>query len=129
MSGCKIVFVSLLVVVGAVLAACGNAGGGQPSAGGGQSVTITGTEFSYTPNLINAKPGEKVTVNFKNTGSVQHTFVIHALNFKITADPGTTVAGSFTAPSTPGTFDIQCDVPGHKEAGMTGKLTVGAPGS
>jgi nitrite reductase (NO-forming) len=130
MSERKVLYASLLIVVAAILSACGGGGGAPPPpGGGGQTVTISGTEFSYTPNMINAQPGEKVTVNFKNTGTVQHTFVIHDLNFKLTADPGATVTGSFTAPSQPGTFEIQCDVPGHKEAGMTGKLTVGPPAS
>lgn len=118
---------ALVLVLGMAVVACGPGGGGASSSGG-ETVTVEGAEFAYTPNEITAKPGEKVTVNFKNVGTVEHTFVIKDLNFKLTAQPGQTVSGTFTAPSTAGTYEIHCDVAGHTEAGMHGKLTV-APAS
>jgi len=117
-----ILFVGLLVAVTAVLSACG--GGGGNAGAGAATVSVEGSEFAYTPADITAKPGQKVTVNFKNVGTVEHTFVIKDLNFKLTAQPGQSASGTFTAPSTPGTFQIHCDVAGHTEAGMVGKLTV-----
>lgn len=123
MSGRKLLFVLMLVtVIATLVAACGPGGGG--GGGAAQTVNVSGSEFAYSPNAITAKPGDKVTVNFKNTGSVQHTFVIQDLNFKLVADPGQTVSGTFTAPSQAGTHEIHCDVAGHKEAGMLGTLTV-----
>ncbi len=110
----------LLIAATAVLAACGGGGGGA----GATTVTVEGSEFAYQPSTISAKPGEKVTVNFKNIGTVEHTFVIKDLNFKLTAQPGQTVSGTFTAPATAGSYEIHCDVAGHTEAGMVGKLTV-----
>lgn len=120
--------VSLVVIVAAAIAACGPGGGGggaNPAAG--QTVTVDGSEFAYAPNEITAKPGEQVKVNFKNVGTVEHTFVIKDLNFKLTAQPGQTVSGTFTAPQAAGTYEIHCDIAGHTEAGMVGKLTVVAP--
>lgn len=118
-----LLFASLLIAVAAIISACGPGGG---SGGGSSAVTVNvdGSEFAYTPADISAKPGQKVNVNFKNVGSVEHTFVIKDLNFKLTAQPGQTATGSFTAPATPGTFEIHCDIAGHTEAGMVGKLTV-----
>lgn len=124
MSGRKLLFVlTLVTVIAALVAACGPGGGGG---GGGatQTVNVTGTEFSYSPNTITVKPGEKVTVNFKNSGSVQHTFVVPDLNFKLVVDPGQTGSGTFTAPSQAGTHQIHCDIAGHTEAGMVGTLSV-----
>lgn len=117
-----VLFVGLLVAVTAVLAACGGGGGGGGA--GAVTVSVEGSEFAYQPTDISAKPGQKVAVNFKNAGTVEHTFVIKDLNFKLTAQPGQTVTGTFTAPSTPGTYEIHCDVAGHTEAGMQGKLVV-----
>lgn len=117
-----VLFFGLLIAVTAVLSACGGGGGGGGA--GAATFSVEGSEFAYNPNSFSAKPGQKVTVNFKNTGTVEHTFVIKDLNFKLTAQPGQTVTGTFTAPSTPGTFDIHCDIAGHAEAGMQGKLTV-----
>ena len=123
MSGRKLMlFVSLLVAIAAVISACGGGGGGGGA--GAVTVSVQGSEFQYEPNAISAKPGQKVTVNFKNTGTVEHTFVIKDLNFKLTAQPGQTVTGTFTAPATAGSFEIHCDIAGHTEAGMLGKLTV-----
>lgn len=118
-----VLLVGLLVAVTAVLSACG--GGGSGGGGAGTvTVSVEGSEFAYQPADLVAKPGQKVTVNFKNIGTVEHTFVIKDLNFKLTAQPGQTVTGSFTAPSTAGTYEIHCDIAGHTEAGMAGKLTV-----
>lgn len=127
MSNRKVLFLSLSVLVAAIISACGSSGASTSpnvDGSGGQTVNITGTEFQFSPNTINARPGEKVTVVFKNTGNMQHTFSIRDLNFKLIADPGATVTGAFTAPSSPGTFTIECDVPGHTPAGMAGTLTV-----
>ena len=119
-----VLFVGVLIAAAAILSACGPAGGGSSGGTPPQTVKIEGTEFAYTPDAITAKPGQKVTVNLKNSGTVEHTLVIKDLNFKLTAAPGQTVTGTFTAPSTPGTFEFHCDVAGHVESGMTGKLTV-----
>jgi plastocyanin len=117
-----VLFVGLLIAVTAVLSACGGGGGGGGA--GAVTVSVEGSEFAYQPADIAAKPGQKVTINFKNIGTVEHTLVIKDLNFKLTAQPGQTVTGTFTAPSTPGTYEIHCDIAGHTEAGMVGKLTV-----
>ena len=128
MASRKLIFlIGLLVVVAAVVSACGpGGGGGGNNPPPGQTINVEAGEFYYTPMDITAKPGEAVKVNFKNAGTVEHTFVIKELNFKLVAQPGQTVSGTFTAPTTAGTYDIHCDVAGHTEAGMQGKLNVAA---
>ncbi|MBX6378641.1 MAG: nitrite reductase, copper-containing, partial [Clostridia bacterium] len=60
----------------------------------------------------------------KNEGSVEHDFAVPDLDFTITqVPPGQEKTGTFYAAKS-GTFDIVCTVPGHKEAGMVGKLKV-----
>ena len=119
----KIFFLAgLLVLVALVVSACG--GGGGAPAPSQQTINVEGGEFFYKPVDITAKPGEAIKVNFKNVGTVEHTFVIKDLNFKLTAAPGATVSGVFTAPATAGVLEIHCDVAGHTEAGMMGKVTV-----
>lgn len=119
-----LVLCGLILVVAAMVSACGPGAAGAPQA---NTLTVEASEFSYTPATFQAKAGQPVTVNFKNNGTVEHTFVIKDLNFKLVAQPGQTVKGTFTAPTTPGTLEIHCDVPGHTEAGMKATLTVTAP--
>lgn len=121
----KLIFLmSLLVGIAVLISACGPGGGGSSSGSQGQTVNVEAGEFYYKPVEITAKAGEAVKVNFKNDGTVEHTFVIKDLNFKLVASPGQTVSGKFTAPTTAGTLEIHCDVAGHTEAGMQGKLNV-----
>lgn len=117
----------LWVMVAALISACGPGGSTNNPPPAGQTINVEGGEFFYKPVDINVKPGEMVKINFKNTGTVEHTLVIKDFQpaFKLVAQPGQTVSKVFTAPTTPGAFDIHCDVAGHTEAGMQGKLTVG----
>ena len=128
----------LLVIAALVLAACGGAGtsGGQ---GAGQ-IKVTMTEFKFSPDSLSATAGSTVNLSLLNSGSVQHTFVILKagttatspfddsqktnIYWSVSADPGKTVNTSFTAPDQPGDYQVVCDLPGHMEGGMVGKLTV-----
>ncbi len=130
--------VSILIVVALltslVLAACGSAGGG-----GGSTMDVTLSEFSFTPNTWTVSAGQQVTVTLKNTGTVTHDFTI--MKTPITgsftdadkanefwASPmvaaGQSQSATFTAPTTPGTYQVICTESGHFEAGMQGTLTV-----
>jgi plastocyanin len=117
----KLMFlVLLLVVVAAFSAACGPGGGGG---GNTLNITVNASEFKFDPPTINATAGQKVTVTLKNTGTVQHTFVLKDANVSLKADPGATDSATFTAPAA-GTYQYECDIAGHKEAGMIGQLIV-----
>ncbi len=122
-----LVLLFVIVAVAALVAACGPGNAGSGGGGGGGttplSVTINANEFKYDPNTITAKVGQTVNVTLVNKGTVKHTFVIDALKVNISADPGQSATGSFT-PTSAGTFQFYCDQPGHKDAGMTGTLTV-----
>lgn len=117
-----VLFILVLSLASLALTACG--GGASASGGSPLNVTITATEFKYDPNTINASPGQTINLTVKNTGSVQHTWVLSTSNIKLTVDPGKTVTQSFTAPTTAGTYQFECDLAGHKEAGMIGQLIV-----
>jgi plastocyanin len=123
MSRRTIVLLVAISLVAVLLAGCG---GGASSGGGAAplTVTVTTNEFKFDPAVINATPGQTVNLTVKNIGSVQHTFVLANANVKITVDPGKSVTQTFTAPAVAGTFTFECDVAGHKEAGMVGQLIV-----
>lgn len=97
----------------------------------------------FTPNQIQFKSGETIRFEVQNNGKIRHEMVIgtveelqeHANMMRTNptmkhTDPGSIslAAGEqgdliwqFTQP---GSFDFACLVPGHLEAGMTGKIEV-----
>lgn len=119
-------------IAGAVLlAACGGgggaAGGGVAGAGAGTSTTIVGLDtMKFNPETITVKAGAPVKIAFKNAGMLPHDLVTEGgtQNAKlVNIGAGKEQAGTFMAPK-PGTYAIVCTQPGHKEAGMVGKIIV-----
>ena len=134
MKSLRIVWVALVsMLVIALLAACsgGTVGGTKaPASGssGGKTYNVTATEFQFAPNKFDAKVGQTVTFKVTNKGTVEHTLVVLSPDgsqelAKLSAQPGETKSLDFT-PKAAGSYPIQCDIAGHKEAGMIGQLTV-----
>jgi nitrite reductase (NO-forming) len=90
------------------------------------NVAITATEFKFTPSSVQVPLGQKVTFTLDNAGVVEHDVTISAAGFTLLANAGQTATGDFTF-KTPGVFDFFCSIPGHKDAGMKGSLTVVDP--
>jgi plastocyanin len=134
--------VAALAVVG--LAACGSssnnsttaastpatttaaAGGG--GAGGGSTVDIStpsGSTLAFDQKTASAKAGN-VTINFDNKQPLQHDVAVADSSGKVLGQ--TDLVSSSTANTTvdlqAGTYTFYCTVPGHREAGMQGTLTV-----
>lgn len=124
---------SIMVII-FVLAACSAA----PSTGT-TTLNIKMAEFKYEPDAWTVTAGQPVTVNLDNTGTLSHTWTIMKTPISgnyTDADKsdiyfsspvvasGTSTTISFTAPSTPGKYQVICTQPGHFEAGMVGQLTV-----
>jgi len=137
-----VLIVAALAVVG--LAACGGssndnsttaastpasttpAGGG--AAGGGSTVDIStpsGSDLAFDQKSVSAKAGN-VTVDFDNKQPLQHDVAVADSSGKVLGQ--TDLVSSGTANATvdlqPGTYTFYCTVPGHREAGMQGTLTV-----
>lgn len=114
-------------MVAAVLAACSGGGGG---ATGGAGMVIEMGDLYFKPNAITAKPGQTLQITLDNRGSLEHNFVLYdadgktVLFEKDAIQPGQKVNISVKAPEKPGTYQYVCTVPGHKEGGMVGTLTV-----
>lgn len=87
-----------------------------------KAIEVMGSDFKFNPAQISLQAGEKVKVIFKNTGEAKHDFVIEGLNIrtKVIAK-GASETVEFTTPDT-GTYTFYCSIPGHREAGMEGKL-------
>ena len=101
-----------------------------PSAGAtnlATNVNITASEFKFSPTSIQVPLGQKVTFTLNNTGTVEHDVTVQAAGFTLSAKAGETATGRSSFGKA-GVFDFFCSIPGHKEAGMKGKLTVVDPG-
>jgi plastocyanin len=103
------------------------AGGGSANAGN-STVSIStpsGGTLAFDQKTATAKAGS-VTVNFDNKQPLQHDVAIADSSGKVLGQ--TDLVSSGTANTTvdlqPGTYTFYCTVPGHKEAGMEGTLTV-----
>lgn len=87
----------------------------------GVVLKLTGNEYSFAPSALKASAG-LTTIRFTNGGAVDHDFSIDALHIHLTEKPGKT--GEATLTLTPGTYTYFCAVPGHRQSGMQGTLTV-----
>ena len=119
-----------LVAVAFLVASCG--GGGESAApkadkapaaaaAAGPMLEVTGTEYAFAPAPAKASAGQ-TTIRFVNKGLVEHDITIDALKVKIVAQAGKTAEASAALKA--GTYETYCSIPGHKESGMKGKLTV-----
>lgn len=87
-----------------------------------RTVTVKMLEFKYDPKDIAVKPG-KVVFDLRNAGVVEHNFVIPKVKVNSgLVKPGQTKKVEATLPA--GRYELICDVPGHKEAGMVGTVVV-----
>jgi plastocyanin len=138
-----VLVVAALAVVG--LAACGGGdddndttaastpastapAGGGGAGGGGSTVDIStpsGSDLAFDQKDVSAKAGS-VTIDFDNQQPLQHDVKVEDSSGQELG--GTDLVSSSTADATvdlqPGTYTFFCSVPGHREAGMEGTLTV-----
>lgn len=99
-------------------------GGGGSSAAATEAPTVQSVtlgDFFIDPDEATVDSG--AVLDLTNEGAVDHDLAIDDVVSDLVA-PGET--GTFdTSGVEPGTYEWYCSVPGHKEAGMTGTVTVG----
>lgn len=101
------------------------AGGGGGGEGGTLEITADESDLAYTTGDLETEAGT-VAIEFDNPANLDH-------DVRIEDESGEDVGGTeiITNDTTtaevdlePGTYTYYCSVPGHREAGMEGKLTV-----
>ncbi len=129
----------LLAATSLLVAACGDNGNSgtqsgaappaekQPTGNSASTVKLApkGDQLMFDTDTLNAKAGN-VTVDFTNDSSIAHDVVVSDQGNKVLGktpvfDGGTK---SFNVTLKPGSYTYYCSVPGHREAGMQGTLTV-----
>lgn len=122
-----------------LLSACGTA---EPI----NEMSVKMGDFYFEPAVLTVPVDQPVTVTLVNEGAAEHDFVVEKIdvssisssgdvgghhttgahtdyNLHVSVEPGGTSVLTFTA-NQPGTYQIFCSVPGHKEAGMVAELIV-----
>ena len=108
-------------------------------------ITLDAEEWLFEPAVLEVPVGHRVELSLVNHGMVEHDVevvgvpvedieVVGAVErlggdhhdegvIATHAEPGTTATVVFTATEV-GEYEFACTIPGHKEAGMVGKLVV-----
>jgi plastocyanin len=100
--------------------------GGSQSAGASTTLDLAAdpTALAFDQTDLTAKAG-KVTIDFTNPAPLEHNVVIEQNGKELAGfEPIAEGEESETADLKPGTYTFYCSVPGHREAGMEGTLTV-----
>ena len=124
----KFLVISLLIATGILLIGCTAQQTPTTPSPSGETVvfTVTASDFSFDPSQLNVKPGQPVTVNFKNRGAVVHTFTIPDLGLNTgPIQPGSDRTVAFNAPTQAGSHEFLCTIAGHADQGMKGTITIG----
>lgn len=88
-----------------------------------RTITVSGENFTFTPDSIVVKKGDTVRLTFRNTaGSHDLRIEDYEIGTKVLA-PGAQETLTFEA-DTAGTFAYYCSVGNHREMGMEGTLIV-----
>jgi uncharacterized cupredoxin-like copper-binding protein len=118
---------AVVVAAMALVAACGGGGGGssykEPKGPAQATLDIKGGNFFFDPKDSDAPAGVDA-IKMESEGGL-HTLVFDdgkVPGFKLQAGSGK--SDELKADLKPGKYTIYCDIPGHREAGMEGTITV-----
>lgn len=115
----------------------GSSGGGQKTIAGlkandhGTKTATKQTEvelydYYFEPTVIQGKAGQKVTLELKNEGKVEHSFTLGSQGIDKTIAPGQDAKVTVTIPAS-GSVSFYCKF--HKSSGMAGALAVKGQGT
>jgi len=82
------------------------------------ALELEADDYYFSPTFVKVKPGEKVTITFKNEGNAPHTFTSDTLGVNKQVSPGKSAKVTITVPSTGEAFQFHCDF--HGSMGMQG---------
>ncbi len=103
----------------------GGTTGTAASGGGGTTLDVDADPsgaLAFEQTTLTAPAGE-ITLDLTNESAVPHNIAVDgAEGVSDTVQDGGTAELTVTLPA--GTYEYYCDVPGHREAGMIGTLTV-----
>ena len=126
--------IALAAMAALVVIACGGSDGG-----GASSVTVTASEFAFSPADLSVAADTDVDVTFKNGGAIDHEWNVLKRGTTIAKEAefeesmvelridaiGAGAEASKTLNLPTGDYQVICALVGHLDAGMKGTLKVG----
>jgi plastocyanin len=93
--------------------------------GGTVELAADESELKFDTTELTSKPG-KVTIDFNNPSTIPHNVEIEDESGKVLGGTETIAASeeSASVELAAGTYTFFCSIPGHRQAGMEGTLTV-----
>jgi uncharacterized cupredoxin-like copper-binding protein len=120
--------VAVIVASVFVVAGCGgDDNGGEETTTGtaSQTVSITATDFAFSPSTVTVDASGTYTFDLTNDGGTDHAIEIEGQGSEERSDtvsPGE--SASVTIDLQSGTYEMYCPIDGHKAQGMEGEITV-----
>lgn len=84
------------------------------------AVAVDLVDSAFRPAAWTVPAGRPITFVLRNAGSLAHDFSNAELRVQSVVRPGQTVETTLTIPA--GEYAVYCTVPGHRAAGMVGRL-------
>jgi len=115
------------IMIGALLTSlvAGSASGGGGTVAQAPTTTgvVTAEKTKFIETSLTMKNGEILGLFVINKDPFGHTFDIDSLGIHVQVPPNSTAAVTIK-PKATGTLEYYCSVPGHKDGGMVGTLSV-----
>jgi hypothetical protein len=115
------------VVVGAattsLLAGSASAGGGRVAEAPTTTGVLTSENSKFVETSLTMGNGEVLGLFVINNDGIGHAFDVDSLGVHVQLPPNSTTAVAIK-PTGPGRLDFYCSVPGHRDAGMVGTISV-----
>ena len=87
------------------------------------NLDLSAIDIAYDQTELSGSADTEFTITITNNGAGVHDFVIDELNINSgPIQPGESVTVTINAPA--GDYTYYCSVPGHRQAGMEGTLTL-----
>jgi heme/copper-type cytochrome/quinol oxidase subunit 2 len=87
------------------------------------AVIVSAENLRFGQDVIRVKADSPVTLQLANADMLPHSFDVDALGWHVSMNTRETTSITFLAPAA-GTYTFTCNIPGHADAGMVGKLIV-----
>jgi len=95
--------------------------GGTPQAGA-RPVRVRASNFTFSPERLTVEPGEEIALRLHSEDS-SHNFAIDGLGQVADVGGGETTTARLRIDE-PGKYTYFCTIPGHRDGGMEGTITV-----